>query len=416
MEDIAGVVIVGAGQAGFSCAAKLRSGGYGGPVTLIGEEPDAPYQRPPLSKAYLLDKMTRERLQLRPLEWYETNNIKLITGVTVERIDRAARNIVLSQGEKCPYGRLVLATGAAARTLPYDLARGLDGIFYLRNRSDIDRVRPELATAKSVLIIGGGYVGLETAAITRSMGRQVDLIEMASELLGRVASRETANAISDLHRTHGVKLWLGKGVAELTGAGRVGGAVLSDGTRLETDLVVVGIGALPRTELALACGLTVDNGIVVDAFGRTSDPAIYAAGDCANYHLPQGALRLESVGNAIDTGETVAQSILGIGDGYVPRPWFWSDQFDMKMQMAGQAASGDSVQVRLSPEEGRSHWYYRDGRLVAVDALNAPRAYQTGRRMIEAGLSPDPRLIVDHTQPLKVILETLQRVTANADD
>jgi len=403
------VVIVGAGQAGLACAARLRAGGFAGPVTLIGEEPDAPYQRPPLSKAYLLGKMPSERLALRPPEWYGEQQITLRSGIAVERIDREKRRAVLSDGASIPYAALVLATGAAARPLPAALSRGLTGLHSLRDRADIDRLRPELAERRRVLVIGGGYIGLEIAAVARGLGHEVDLVEMAPGLLARVASPETAEYLAALHRARGVRLWLGRGVTRLTGIGRVTGAVLSDGTEIAADLVVAGIGAQPRVAMAEAAGLAVNNGIRVDARGRSSDPAIFAAGDCASYALPGGSLRLESVGNAIDTGETVARSILQDGPAYVPRPWFWSDQFDLKLQIVGCARPGDSVQLRHSPDEGRSHWYFRDGRLVAVDGFNAPRAYQAGRRMIEAGLSPKPDVIGDPARSLKAILDDLQQ-------
>jgi 3-phenylpropionate/trans-cinnamate dioxygenase ferredoxin reductase subunit len=406
--DGAGVVIVGAGQAGLACAARLRAGGYAGPVTLIGEEPDAPYQRPPLSKAYLLDRMSPERLALRPPEWYGEQRITLRSGTAVERLDREGRRALLSDGSAIPYAALVLATGAAARPLPAALSRGLTGLHSLRDRADIDLLRPELAEPRRVLVIGGGYIGLEIAAVARGLGHEVDLVEMAPGLLARVACPETAEYLAELHCAQGVRLWLGRGVKGLTGTGRVQGAVLSDGTEIAADLVIAGIGAHPRTELAEAAGLAVDNGIRVDARGRSSDPAIFAAGDCASYALPGGSLRLESVGNAIDTGETVARSILQDGPAYIPRPWFWSDQFGLKLQIAGCARPGDSVQPRHPPEEGRSHWYFRDGRLVAVDAFNAPRAYQAGRRMIEAGLSPRPEVIGDPAWSLKAILDDLQ--------
>ncbi|NSY39358.1 NAD(P)/FAD-dependent oxidoreductase [Leisingera sp. ANG59] len=397
------IVIIGAGQAGLSCAAKLRADGFEGEITLIGNEKDAPYQRPPLSKAYLLGNLDAERLLLRPLTWYDQHQVDLRTGVAVATIDRAGKAVTLSDGKSLSYDALVLATGAEARPLPEDLLGGRSGVHTIRDRSDIEMMRPELDAAQSVLVIGGGYIGLEMAAVARGLGLGVNVVEAAPALLGRVACRETAAAIAELHEERGVRLHIGQGVTELTGETQVTGARLADGTEISADVVIVGIGAAPRTALAEAAGLDIANGILVDATGRTSDPAIYAAGDCACYRLPDGDLRLESVGNAIDTGEVVAGSILESGAGYTPKPWFWSDQFDLKLQIAGRAQPGDMIVVRISTIGARSHWYYRDGVLAAIDALNSPRAYQVGRKLILDGLTPDPGAIADPHRPIKDI-------------
>ncbi|WP_022730857.1 NAD(P)/FAD-dependent oxidoreductase [Thalassospira lucentensis] len=397
------VVIVGAGQAGLSCAAKLRTEGFEGEISLIGNEADAPYQRPPLSKAYLLGNLAADRLLLRPLGWYEEQRVTLRTGVEVASLDRAGKRVTLSTGDTLAYDALVFATGAEARPLPDTLLRGRRGVHTIRDRADIEALRPELDAASNVLVIGGGYIGLEIAAVTRGLGNEVDLVEAAPVILGRVACRETALSIAALHEARGVRLHIGQGVASLSGQGRVTGAHLTDGTEIAADVVIAGIGAAPRTALADAAGLDISNGILVDACGRTSDPSIFAAGDCACYRLPDGDLRLESVGNAIDTGEVVARSILENGAGYTPKPWFWSDQFDLKLQIAGRAQPDDQVVVREAPGEAKSHWYYREGALVAIDALNAPRAYQVGRKLILEGLSPSPEVIADASRPIKDI-------------
>lgn len=401
------IVIIGAGQAGLSCAARLRAEGFAGEIAMVGDEADPPYQRPPLSKAYLLGKLAADRLWLRPQEWYVQQQIALHLSTCAVAIERGAQQVLLQDGRRLPYDALVLATGARARALPTSLQRGLAGVFTLRNRTDIEAMRPALEQAADVVVIGGGYIGLEMAAVARGLGRRVALVEQAPTLLGRVACPQTADTVASLHLSQGVTLHLGCGLQRLIGTDHVSAAELDSGLQLAADLVIAGIGAIPRTELAEAAGLAVANGILVDATGQSSDPHVYAAGDCATYQLPDGNIRLESVGNAVDTGELVARTLLGQRSGYQMRPWFWSDQYDLKLQMAGRGMPGDRILVRDVPGEGRSHWYFRAGRLVAVDALNAPRAYQAGRRMVFEGLTPDPGDITDTGKSLKDILTAL---------
>ena len=406
------VVIIGAGQAGFACAAKLRAEGFEGDLTLVGDEAFAPYQRPPLSKAYLLGKLEAGRLFFRPDPWYEAQNIRLMLGAGVTQIDRVSRQVALCDGKALEYDALVLATGAAPRNLPDSLLRGLGGVFTIRDRADVELLRPELDAARNVLVIGGGYIGLEMAAVASGLGKNVVVVEAAPAILGRVASAETAGAIAALHDDHGVKIICGQGVSGLMGETRVTGARLADGEEIAADLVVVGVGAAPRTALAEAAGLEISNGILADPSGRTSDPAIYAAGDCACYRLETGDLRLESVGNAIDTGEVVARKILGGIDVYVPNPWFWSDQFDLKLQIAGSGSPGDEIVTREAAGEGWSHWYFREGRLVAVDALSSPRAYQAGRRMIIEGLTPSVAELADPAKSIKDVFDRARAASA----
>jgi len=391
------IVILGAGQAAASMAAKLRSLGHQGGITLIGDEPAPPYQRPPLSKAYLLGEMGLDRLTLRAPEWWREQGITLHLGQPATAIDRA-RRVVVTTGGEYPYDTLALTLGASPRRLPAAMGGDLPGVHVVRNLADIATLRPELAAGRRLVVIGGGYIGLEAAAVARKLGLEVTLIEAAPRILARVASAETADMIRDLHHAHGVTIIEGASIERITGDAAADGVALADGRSLPADLVICGIGILPETALAEAAGLVIDNGIAVDAQGRTSDPAIWAAGDCASFPAPSGRLRLESVGNAIDMAETVAANILGAGRDYVAKPWFWSDQFDAKLQIAGLNTGFDRVVTRpgAGPHSG-SVWYFRDGRLIAVDALNDARAYMIGKRLIEAGKSPAPEAVAEAT-------------------
>ncbi|MEC8041157.1 MAG: FAD-dependent oxidoreductase [Pseudomonadota bacterium] len=398
------IVVVGAGQAGASLVAKLRSLGFEGEVTLIGAEPVLPYQRPPLSKAYLLGDMALERLYLRPESFYADNNITLRLGTEVTGIDRAAKSVQLAEGA-IDYDALVLTTGSAPRHLPAAIGGALEGVHVVRGLADVDAMGPEFGEGKSVLIVGGGYIGLEAAAVAAKKGLKVTLVEMADRILQRVAAPETSDYFRALHQSHGVDILEGVGLTRLIGDTRVSGAELSDGTTLEVDFVIVGVGISPGTDLAEAAGLEIDNGIKTDALGRTSDPAIWAAGDCASFPYRDGRLRLESVPNAIDQAECVAENLLGAEKTYVPQPWFWSDQYDVKLQIAGLNTGYDRIITRAGDKDGAmSFWYYQGDTLLAVDAANDPRAYMVGKRLIDGGKSPAPDLLADPATDLKSLL------------
>ncbi|WP_126974988.1 NAD(P)/FAD-dependent oxidoreductase [Frigidibacter oleivorans] len=396
------IVIIGAGQAAASLAAKLRALGHEGPVTVLGEEPVAPYQRPPLSKAYLLGEMGLDRLMLRGADWWGDQRIDLRTGTRATAIDRAARTVTAGD-EVLPYDTLVLATGSRPRRLPAAIGGDLAGVHVVRTLADVDAMAPDLAAGRRLLIVGGGYIGLEAAAVAAKLGLQVTLIEAAPRILGRVASVETAAWFRNLHAGHGVTIREGVALDRLTGEGRVTGARLADGKEIAADVVILGVGIAPADDLARAAGIACDNGIAVDATGRTSDPAIWAAGDCASFPFGGGRLRLESVGNAIDMAEAVAANILGAGRPYLPKPWFWSDQYDVKLQIAGLNIGHDRVVTRAGGA-GISFWYYAGEQLLAVDAANDPRAYMIGKRLIEAGRSAPPDLVADPATELKALL------------
>lgn len=396
------IVVVGAGQAGAACVARLRSDGFDGEITLIGEESAPPYQRPPLSKKYLLGEMELERLYLRPESYYPENAIDLHLDMTVEAIDREAKCVVSGE-TRVPYDHLVLTTGSHPRHLPASIGGDLGGVHVVRGLSDVDAMAPSVQEGARVLIVGGGYIGLEAAAVCAAKGMKVILIEMADRILQRVASPETSDYFRAVHSAHGVDIREGVGLTRLTGKGQVDGAVLSDGREIVLDMVIVGIGIAPATALAEAAGLEIENGIKVDAFGRTSDPSIWSAGDCASFPYRDGRLRLESVQNAIDQAENLARNIMGAKEPYLPHPWFWSDQYDVKLQIAGLNTGYDRIVTRGGGDVV-SYWYYRGDDLLAVDAMNDPRAYMVGKRLIEVGKSPDAALIADSDTDLKALL------------
>ncbi|RJE80506.1 NAD(P)/FAD-dependent oxidoreductase [Paracoccus sp. JM45] len=397
------IVILGAGQAAASMAARLRAKGHDGPLTVIGDEPAAPYQRPPLSKAYLLGDMALDRLTLRGPEWWQDQKIDLRTGEAAVSIDAKARTVTTDRGEY-PYDALALTLGAAPRRLPAAMGGDLAGTHVIRDLADIDALSLELTAGRNLVVIGGGYIGLEAAAVARKLGLNVTLVEAAPRILGRVAAAETSQLVTALHRANGVTILENTGISHLDGTDHVTGVALNDGQVLPADLVIMGIGVLPRIALAETAGLVLDNGIATDATGRTSDPAIWAAGDCASFPHQGGRLRLESVGGAIDMAECVADNMLGQSRDYAPKAWFWSDQFDAKLQIAGLNAGHDHVVMRRGQgDHCASVWYFRAGQLIAVDALNDARAYMIGKRLIEAGRSPAPEDIVNATD-LKALM------------
>ena len=397
------VIVIGAGQAGASCVAKLRNGGFDGQVTLIGAEPAPPYQRPPLSKAYLMGEMALERLFLRPEAFYADNDITLRTDAEVTSIDPAQKRLALGI-EALTYDELVLTTGSVPRRLPASIGGDLGGVFTVRDLADVDAMAPRFVAGKRVLIVGGGYIGLEAASVAAKLGLEVTLVEMAARILQRVAAPQTSDYFRALHQSHGVRILEGVGLDRLIGEGDVSAAVLSDGTDIEGDFVIAGVGIAPATALAEAAGLDIDNGIKVDTHGRTSDAHIWAAGDCTSFPYREGRIRLESVPHAIDQAELVAENIMGAGKEYTAKPWFWSDQYDVKLQIAGLNTGYTDVISRVGAGQTASFWYYDGDALLAVDAMNDPRAYMIGKRLIEAGKSADPSVVADAQADLKPLL------------
>ncbi len=399
MDDI---VVIGAGQAGASLVAKLRKLGFEGKITLIGEEPALPYERPPLSKAYLLGDVGQERLYLRPATFYEENNIEVIIDLHVDTIDRGGKEVIAGD-RRIPYDKLALTTGSIPRRLPAAIGGDLPGVFTVRTLADVDAMAPMFKEGARALVVGGGYIGLEAAAVARKSGMDVTVVEMADRILQRVASPETSDYFRALHTDKGVNIREGVGLQKLVGDDHVSGAVLSHGEELAVDVVIVGIGIAPAIALAEACELEIENGIKTDAQGRTSDEDIWSAGDCASFPYKGGRIRLESVQNAIDQAECVAENMLGAGKDYMPYPWFWSDQYDCKLQIAGLSTGYDRIITR---GEGAavSFWYFKGDQFLAVDSMNDARSYMVGKRLLEMGKNPDAEAIANPDTELKTLL------------
>jgi len=398
-------VVVGTGQAAFELCAKLRALGVKGPIALVGEEPHLPYQRPPLSKAYLLGKIALDRLFFRHQAFYEKNAINLFIGLNCTLVDRKEKTIMLSDGTCLPYDTLVLATGASAIRLPAAIGGNLNHVHCIRSLGDADAMSDDLVPGRSVLIVGGGYIGLEAAAVATELGMKVTLVEAADRILARVAASETSAYFRRLHTEHGVDLREGVKLTRLIEVDSTFiGAELNDGSQLKVNVVIVGIGIKPNQALAAAAGLTIENGIKVDANLRTSDPSIYAIGDCASFPHGETHIRLESVGNAIDQARVAAMNIAGEPQRYKAKPWFWSDQYDVKLQIVGFSSGHTHVVTRGEFGGPVSHWYFNKNQLVAVDAMNEPKAYVVAKRLIDNGHTADPGFIADSTTNLKELI------------
>jgi 3-phenylpropionate/trans-cinnamate dioxygenase ferredoxin reductase subunit len=401
-----GVVIVGAGQAGFQVAASLRQEGFDGPVTLIGDEPGLPYQRPPLSKGFMAGKQAIEGIALRPPPFYEKQRIELLAGDKVIEIDRASRSVSLASGRRVRYETLVLAVGARNRILPLNGAE-LDGVCYLRTDAEAVGIQDRLKQARNVVVIGGGFIGLELAAAASSLGKSVRVLEAQARLMARAVSPILSDFCRDLHTSRGVGISLGVGLREIAGReGKVSEVILTDGRAYPADLVLIGIGVIPNAELASAAGLAVANGIVVDQQLRTEDENIYAIGDCADHPNPfaGGRVRIESVQNAIDQAKCVAAAIVGRAQSYQAAPWFWTDQFDMNLQMVGLSGGYDRIVTRGEPESRKfSVFYFKQGRLAAIDSVNRPGDHIVGRKLIANRTPLTPEQAADPSVDLKAI-------------
>jgi 3-phenylpropionate/trans-cinnamate dioxygenase ferredoxin reductase subunit len=382
------IVVVGASQAGVQIAESLRAEGYDGPLVLIGDEPHPPYQRPPLSKALLTGETNEDRLVLRGPELLAKRNIELIAGVRVTAIDRAGRQVQLSDGRALPYRGLALATGGRPRTLAIPGAE-LDGVVTLRTIEDSRRIGAGIARAERVAVVGGGFIGLEIAAAARKAGKPVVVFEALERLLARSSAPFVSEFFLDVHRAHDVDIRLATAVAAIDGKGRAEAIVTADGRAHPADLVVVGVGLVPNAELAQASGLACDRGIIVDDCSRTDDPAVVAAGDCTARRMPDGALlRLESVQNAIEQGKSAAAALLGKPRPFTAAPWFWSDQYEVRLQMAGLSAGHDKIVVRGDRAAQRfSVFYFQGERLTAVDSVNRAPDHGAARRLLDRGRS-----------------------------
>ena len=399
------IVVVGAGQAAASFISRHIKLANSAALHLIGEEPVPPYHRPPLSKKYLSGELDRERLFIRSLKWYSEQGITTSFATCVKSIDRDTKQITTHNGDSITYHKLLLCTGSSARSLPAQIGGDLQGVYTMRNIADIDSMAPEWLAGRKLLIIGGGYIGLEAAAVARKLGLEVTLLEMAERILQRVAAPETSDFFRKLHQDNGVTIRESARMKQLCElAGRVSGAEMEDGELLQADLVLVGIGGSANTELAEQAGLDCENGISVNGMCQTSDPDIYAAGDCASFIHNGQRIRLESVQNAVDQGDLIAQIFAGKDLRYDALPWFWSDQYDCKLQIAGLNIGYTRTVKRIGANEnGQSIWYYADDQLLAVEAMNDPKAYAFGRKIISAGKHPSPIEISNPETDLKAL-------------
>lgn len=393
------VVIVGAGQAAAQLIASLAQDGFTGEVTLIGEEPHLPYQRPPLSKKFLAGEMPFDRLYVRSAAFYEKAGTRLMLDTRVERIERQERAVVLAGGSRLPYTTLVLATGSRPRTLSLSGA-GNRAVFFLRSIADVEALRAQFQAGKSLVVVGGGYIGLELAAVAAKQGLKVTILEQAARLMGRGVGPVVSSFYERLHREEGVDVRTGVAVCGLE-PDRV---VCTDGSH-PAELVLIGAGAVPNVELAQDAGLTVEDGILVNGHCRTSDPAIYAIGDCTVQHhgLFDRRLRLESVHNALEQGRIAAAAITGKPAPALQVPWFWSDQYDVKLQMVGLSQGHDEAVVRGHPDQGRSFavFYLRQGTLLAVDAVNRAPEFMMSRQLIADRAKLDPARLRDERVAVK---------------
>lgn len=404
------IVIVGAGQAGGDAAAALRMAGHQGPITLIGDEPQLPYSRPPLSKAFLLGQVEEEGLMLRTAESYRGHDIEILTGARVSSVNSAERNVVLEGGQTVPYDKLILATGGRPRSLPNPELSGARNVFTLRSIRDASLIRQRLNQVTRMVVIGGGYIGLEMASVARSLGVDVTLLEANPRLLSRVTSPVVSDFFHRLHQDEGVEILLNARIEkfETDDAGNFAALSLSDGTQIKADFLIAGIGLVPNTELASDIGLDVDNGIIVNEYLQTSNPDIYAIGDVARYPDQQhgGLSRLESVPNASAQARRVAANLAGDCLPYNSVPWFWSDQFDVKLQVVGLSRGYDELIVRRDPSKARTItvFYLKGGVVISADIANSPKDFAFAKKLVAAEALVDSALLANASISLRDLI------------
>jgi len=407
------IVIAGAGHASGQAIASLRQKGYSGNITLIGEESWVPYQRPPLSKKYLAGELSEERLFFKPERYYPEHGVSLRLSKRVTDIDRDARHVQLEGGETIGYDQLLLTLGSHVRRIKVP-GSNLAGIHYLRTIDDVRAMQTDFGPGKRLIVVGGGYIGLEVAAVAASMDMRVTVLEAEDRAMKRVTAPEVSDFFHELHTTAGVDLRFGASVEYFEGQDRVAEVVCADDQRFEADVVLVGIGILPRMDIAVEAGLECDDGILVNEFCETSDPAIFAAGDCTRHpnSILGRQLRLESVHNALEQAKTAATSMCGERVAYAQVPWFWSDQYDVKLQIVGLSQGYNHLVLRGEPAEKSFAAFYLDGDLLlAVDAINSPREFMLAKKLIAGGARFEPEKLGDPSVPFKALAEeALQKI------
>jgi len=401
MQDT--IIVVGAGHAAAQVVDSLRREGFSGRLVMVGEEPALPYQRPPLSKKFLAGELEAERLPIRPASFYESLRCELLLGNPAAAIDTSARELKLADGDRLAYDKLVLAVGGHARPLPVP-GSDLAGVHVLRTMADVNAIRAQIPSGTRVVIVGAGYIGLECAATFRKLGLDVTVIEMMDRVMSRVVAPEMSRFYSAEHATHGVTILTGRRVSAFSGETHVASVECTDGTRVPADLVLVGIGLVPNTDLASAAGIHCDDGIAVDEHCRSSDPDVYAIGDCCSHPSPRYGrrIRLESVDNAFEQGRSAAANIVGRATVHDKTPWFWSDQYELKLQIVGLCQGYDAIVLRGDPA-GRafSCCYLRGGELIALDAVNHGKDFMAARKLIGEHARPDPARLADPSRALK---------------
>ncbi|WJN60706.1 FAD-dependent oxidoreductase [Pseudomonas sp. SO81] len=404
-------IIIGAGHAGGELAIALRNEGWEGRILLLGEEAHLPYHRPPLSKAYLAGSVEKSSLSIRPQLAYDKANVEFFGGVRVVRIDRANKRLELADGKQLAYDKLAIATGGRPRPLSVPNAAAAErcaNFHYLRTLDDVELIRAQMAAGKRLAIVGGGYIGLEVAAAAVAQGLQVTVLEALPRVLQRVTAAELSAYYKRKHREAGVDIRTNVQVADLEVTGEAVSAVIcADGSHLETDLVVVGIGLIANTELAAEAGLEVDNGILVNEYAQTSDPDIFAAGDCTNHPNPLlgRRLRLESVPNALEQSRVAAAGMAGKLKAYASVPWFWSDQYELKLKMVGLSEGFERLVLRGEPQtDSFSAFYLKDGKVLAADTVNRPQDFIAAKRLVAEGIAVTAEQLADDSKPLKELL------------
>ena len=406
MSNSQSAVIIGGSHAAVQLVISLRQNGWEGQITVVSEEPHMPYHRPPLSKAYLAGDSSEEQLALRAPAAYEKLDVNFMLGVSVTRIDTQAYKLELDNNQTLPFSKLALCTGAMARPLPIPGA-DLQGVHYLRTMDDVGGIQQSAASAKTAVIIGGGYIGLETAASLRKLGIAVTILETESRLLKRVASETTSEFYLRLHQQHGTDIRCNTMATAIEGDAAVTGVVCGDGNKISADMVIIGIGVIPNTELACDAGLDVDNGVLVNEFAQTSHRDIVAAGDCTNHPNPmlKTRLRLESVPNATEQAKAAAASICGIEKQYAELPWFWSDQYDVKLQIAGMNQGYTDAVIRGdSGSSSFSVFYLKDNLILAADCINRPKDFMLAKKLIMQGKPTEAAALADETTELKTLM------------
>lgn len=400
------IIIVGAGQAGMQCAESLRAEKFEGTILLIGEESHAPYQRPPLSKGFLKGEINEERLSFRKPDFFEKKGIKLVTQCRVDRLDRGAKSITTQEGETLVYDKLVLATGSRVRPLP-NVDATMRGLHYVRDLKDAQALKSAMSDAENIVVIGAGFIGLEVAAVGVAQGKNVTVVERDQRVMGRVVAPVVSEFYQSYHESQGVRFLMGAGIEAISqdSHGAITG-IIHAGKHIPADTLVVGIGIIPNLQLAVEAGLKVSNGIEVDAQARTSDPDIYAIGECSLHPNDlYGMVRLESVQNAVDQAKVAAKAIMGLDEHYQAVPWFWSDQYDLKLQMAGLSTGYDHFVVRGDREDHKfSVLYYRDNKLIAMDSVNWTADHLAAKKLLAAGITPNPLAVLDADLKLKSFL------------